>query len=308
MEVKDIIKDFQDYQAKLEKSEKTIKSYMTCINSFIKDYQMLKTNDLKQLQDLNFINRWIDAEKEKGLNLSTINKEKSILSVFSNYLVLIGLLDENKIKQFENLKTNNIHFDIYSNEQVDLILDLLSKKAKRKEKREVDNKLNIMYKCIFNIFFLLALRNEEVTRIQIDDINLNNGIMFVRCKGHKGEISHKSKLNNQVLNMVKEWLDIRRQIEVEEEYRDLLFVSPLTKKNISTDAIRKQMKKIKKELNINNDNLMVHTIRHTRLSNLISNGVDIQKISLYAHHSQVSTTNKYYIHITDNVLDELSNL
>ena len=128
--------------------------------------------------------------------------------------------------------------------------------------------------------------------------------MYVRCKGHKGEISHKSKMNKETLSIVKEWLEVRNNIISNEDY---LFISPLSKKQISTDAIRKQMRLLQQELNIEGD-LMIHSIRHTRISELVTKGADIKKVSMFAHHSNQKTTELFYCHSTEEMLEELSEI
>lgn len=304
--MKDIINNFREWNMKMNKAEKTIKMYNDYITNFVDEYQITIEN-INQLSDKEFAKRFIDDELAKGLKPGTINKHKNIISTFSNYLVFEDIIESNKFKEMSNIKNDNHKIETYSTDEIELILNLVNEKCNREYQRHIDKQVAVMYKAIFNIFTKLALRNEEVTRIEIDDIDWNTGMMYVRCKGHKGEISHKSKMNQETLEIVKEWLSIRRTIEVKDENKNLLFISPLNKKGVSTDAIRKQMKNIKEELGIEND-LLIHSLRHTRISNLVAKGADIQKISQFAHHASQNTTEKFYCHSTDEMLDELANL
>ena len=304
--MKDIINGFREWNVKLNKAEKTIKMYNDYITNFIDEYQITVEN-INQLSNKEFTKRFIDDELAKGFAPGTINKHKNIISTFSNYLVFEDIIESNKFKEMSNIKNDNHKIETYSTDEIELILNLVNEKCNREYKRHIDKQVAVMYKAIFNIFTKLALRNEEVTRIEINDIDWNTGMMYVRCKGHKGEISHKSKMNKETLEIVKEWLSIRRTIEVKDENKNLLFISPLNKKGVSTDAIRKQMKNIKEELGIEND-LLIHSLRHTRISNLVAKGADIQKISQFAHHASQNTTEKFYCHSTDEMLDELANL
>ena len=77
---------------------------------------------------------------------------------------------------------------------------------------------------------------------------------YLRLDGRIGEQTFGfDRYLNQLFYKDKEWLSIRRTIEVKDENKNLLFISPLNKKGVSTDAIRKQMKNIKEELGIEND-------------------------------------------------------
>lgn len=305
--MKELLNQFRCYEEKLNKSQKTIKEYVKEVELFIRNYNINSIEDFKILEDTDFLTDvWLN-DMIKQYSVATVNKKKASLSVFSSYLVLQDIIKENKIKQIENLKNDNRKIEVYTTDETERILNLVNEKCNREYSRHIDKQVAVMHKAIFNIFFNLALRNEEVTKIQINDINWETGMLYVRCKGHKGEISDKSKMNKETLSIVKEWLEIRKTIEVKDENKDLLFISPLSKKRLSTDAIRKQMKNIQSELGIEGDK-MIHTIRHTRISELIGKGADIKKVSMFAHHSSQGTTERFYCHNTDEMLDELAEM
>ena len=306
MDINLLINNFIEYEQKLNRSDKTLKLYKTEINLFIKRYNISSINDLKLLENIDFLtNTWIEDMK-KEYEPSTINKKKIPLSVFSNYLVLQGITQENKIKSISNIKSDNKKIEVYTDKEIKDIFNLLDKRY-IKENNILTKNINLMYKAIFNILYNLALRNEEVTRIKISDINWENGLIYVRCKGGNGEITNKSKMNKETLDIIKQWLQIRNNINIKEGYEDILFISPKSKKGLTTEAIRKHFKEVKKELGIN-DGKMIHTLRHTKASNLISKGVEIKKVSMFLHHASQNTTEKYYIHNTEQVLEELSEL
>ena len=304
MDINLLINNFLEYEQKLNRSDKTLKLYKTEINLFIKRYNISSINDLKLLENIDFLtNTWLEDMK-KEYEPSTVNKKKIPLSVFSNYLVLQGIMQENKIKYISNIKSDNKKIEVYRNKEIKDIFNLLDKRY-IKENNILTKNINLMYKAIFNMLYSLALRNEEITRIKISDINWENGLIYVRCKGGNGEITNKSKMNEETLDIIKQWLQIRNNINIKEGYEDILFISPKSKKSLTTEAIRKHFKEIKKELGIN-DGKMIHTLRHTKASELISKGVEVKKVSMFLHHSSQNTTEKYYIHNTEQVLEELS--
>ena len=303
MNINSIIENFLEYERKLERAEKTLKLYKIETTLFVKRYSISTIEEIKVLQDVDFlVNTWLEDMK-KEFAPSTINKKKKYLSTFSNYLVSQGILEINKIKTISNIKVDNHRIETYTKTEIKNILEFLDNKWMQENNLFYKN-INLMYKTIFNVLYNLALRNEEVTKIKINDIDIQTGILFVRCKGGKGEITNKSKLNKEVLTIVKQWLSIRNTIQSDS---DLLFISPKTKEGITTEAIRLKMREIKKELGIDGDKL-IHTLRHTRASELIAKGVEVKKVSMYLHHASQATTEKYYIHNTEEVLNELSEL
>ena len=304
MNINTIVNNFLKYEEKLNRSEKTLKSYRIEVNLFIKRYNISTIKDIQILQDINFLtNTWLEDMK-KDYSASTVNKKKIPLSVFSNYLVSQGILSENKIKTISNVKVNSKKLETYTTEEINNILVLLNKRY-IEENNLLYKNINLMYKAIFNMLYNLALRNEEVTRIKINDIDWSTGILYVRCKGGNGEITNKSKMSKETLSIAKQWLIVRENIKTNDT--ELLFISPMSKKGLTTEAIRKQLKGIKEELGINGDK-MVHTIRHTKASELIAKGVDVKKVSMFLHHANQKTTEKYYCHNTDEILEELSEL
>ena len=298
-----LLEKFKNYEEKLNKSDKTIKVYVKEVNYFLDKYNLNSIESLKIMEEKDFWSKWLE-DMTNEYQPNTIVKKKTALSVFSDFLIFQDIISVNKVKQLQNVKNDNKKIEVYSTNDKERILNLLNEKCSRNTQRKIDQKVNIMYKAIFHIFFNLALRNEEVTNIRIDDINWETGSMYVRCKGHKGEISHKSKMNKETLLIVKEWLEVRNNIISNEDY---LFISPLSKKQISTDAIRKQMRLLQQELNIEGD-LMIHSIRHTRISELVAKGADVKKVSMFAHHSNQKTTELFYCHSTEEMLEELSEI
>ena len=298
-----LLEKFKNYEEKLNKSDKTIKVYVKEVNYFLDKYNLNSIESLKIMEEKDFWSNWLE-DMTNEYQPNTIVKKKTALSVFSDFLIFQDIISVNKVKQLQNVKNDNKKIEVYSTNDKERILNLLEEKCSRNTQRKIDQKVNVMYKAIFHIFFNLALRNEEVTNIRISDVDWETGSMYVRCKGHKGEISHKSKMNKETLSIVKEWLEVRNNIISNEDY---LFISPLSKKQISTDAIRKQMRLLQQELNIEGD-LMIHSIRHTRISELVTKGADIKKVSMFAHHSNQKTTERFYCHDTEEMLDELSTL
>ena len=298
-----LLEKFKNYEEKLNKSDKTIKVYVKEVNYFLDKYNLNSIESLIIMEEKDFWSKWLE-DMTNEYQPNTIVKKKTALSVFSDFLIFQDIISTNKVKQLQNVKNDNKKIEVYSTNDKERILNLLEEKCSRNTQRKIDQKVNVMYKAIFHIFFNLALRNEEVTNIRISDVDWETGSMYVRCKGHKGEISHKSKMNKETLSIVKEWLEVRNNIISNEDY---LFISPLSKKQISTDAIRKQMRLLQQELNIEGD-LMIHSIRHTRISELVTKGADIKKVSMFAHHSSQKTTERFYCHDTEEMLDELCEL
>ena len=67
----------------------------------------------------------------------------------------------------------------------------------------------------------------------------------------------------------------------------------------SNNAINKTLRNILAELNIQKQDFNFHSLRHTHVAYLLSQGVDIYAISKRLGHSDLSTTTDIYAYLID---------
>lgn len=303
-----IINNFKQYNINLKKSQNTIDNYMIELNTFLKDFNINSIEDIKQLQEKEFISNWLLEMNNKGYASKTINKKKNVLSVFSDFLMLEDVIKENKFKQLANISDANNKIDIYTNEEIKRIYGYIEEKIKEdKFQRKIDKEVYKTNLVAIKLMSVCALRIKELSEIRLSDIDMENGKILIRGKGHKGEISRFNKVNKEVLKSINEYLEIRSKINIKEEAQEYLFISPISKNKITNESIRNFIKKINKELNIITSS-PCHAFRHNRATDLIAKGANIKKVSLYLGHTNQNTTEKYYIHQDIDTIEELSEL
>jgi integrase/recombinase XerD len=306
--MKNLINDFKNYNIQLNKSENTIENYLIELNTFLKDFNINTIEDLKQLQEKEFIKYWLQKMNSKNYYIASINKKKNVLSVFSNYLVFENILQENKFKQLPTLKNDNVKIDIYTHEDIEKIFKYIEDKIKEnKFQRNIDKNVYKVNLTAIKLLGSCALRVEELCSIKINDIDLTTRKILIRGKGGKGKVTRFNKINLEVMELIKEYLNIRKNIKIKEGNEEYLFISPISKSKITDDSIRRFIKRINKELNIITGS-PIHAFRHRRASELIEKGADVKQVSLYLGHANQSTTEKYYIHSTENTIEALSKL
>jgi site-specific recombinase XerD len=253
-------------------------------------------------------NNWISDMKNKYAP-SNINKKKNILSVFSNYLIIEGIISENKIKLISNIKNDVQKIEVYSEDELKSIFEYMDNKIKEDNfQRKIDKQVWMLNRLIVKIIYDNALRISEAVGIKLEDINLEEGNKFyIRGKGHNGNVSRFNVFKKETVELLKEYLNLRTEIKIKDGNQDYLFISPLSKSKITDNSLRKFFKKILDELNIDYNSPM-HDIRHSKLTELIEKGAEVKKVSMYAGHTSERITEKYYIHQTDKVMEELSEL
>ena len=304
--MKGIINGFMEHQIKLNKSEKTIKTYVEYIEKFIKEYDITVEN-IEMLSSSDFAKQFLEDELAKGFAPGTINRKKNTISVFSNYLMFLNMIPENKFKQLSSVKDDHKKIDVYTDEQLEKMLDYLDNKITENNfQRKVDLKVWKMQRCIIHLLMTSGMRISEVVKMRINDFDLSNGNAYaIRGKGFNGNISRKNAFNKEVAEELKDYLKIRSEIKIAEGDEEFLFISPLNKKHINEQTVRMFVKRMFKEIGIEGT---LHEYRHTKATDLINKGIDVKKVSLFLGHANQNTTERYYIKGNDDTMEELANL
>ena len=306
--MKDIINGFMEWNKKMNKAEKTIKMYNDYIVNFVDEYQITIEN-INQLENKEFAKRFIDDELNKNLKPGTINKHKNILSTFSNFLVFEDIIESNKFKEMSSIKNDSHKVSVYTDEDIKRIFDYMDNKIKEdKFQRHIDKQVYIVNMTAIKLLYKNALRISEAVSIEMNDFNLDNGNKFyIHGKGGHGKVTRFNSFSNDMIDLINKVLEIRSNIEIKDGNEKYFFISPISKSKITEASLRKFLKNILAELNIEY-NSPAHDMRHSKLSELVSKGVEISKVASFAGHKSAKTTEAFYIHPVESTMDELVNL
>jgi integrase/recombinase XerD len=155
--------------------------------------------------------------------------------------------------------------------------------------------------------FFCALRNGEVCNLKWKDIDLRSKrLKVVQGKGYKDGYV---KISNKCIPILKKW----RELNGSEEY---FLPSDSNKYNHMRpraflirfkNALRKAGLEIPTGRNAGGamqHQYKVHTLRHSRCTHLLSNGIPIHKVRSFMRHERLETT-LTYTWITNPELDEM---
>ena len=110
-----------------------------------------------------------------------------------------------------------------------------------------------------------------------------------------------------MIEQINKCLEIRSNINIKEGNEKYFFISPISKTKITEDSLRKFLRNILKELEIESSSVL-HNLRHYRATELISKGQNVKNVSLFLGHANVKTTERYYIHQDEEMMEELSEI
>ena len=242
-------------------SEKTIKSYLYCINRFLKYTR--KTIDKISKRDVRLFLE----------NLSEKNKTGNTMNL---YHMAIRFL-------FEEVLDKRIWLNIkYSKVPRNPSITL----TKEDIKRLINSIKNSKHKLMIQLMYGSGLRVSELTNLKIDDLDLEKGYGWVRNgKGNKDRlfiIPDSLKIN------LKEFITSKKINEY-----DYLFTS-LKGNKYSIRSPQQIIKHAAKKAMINKK-VSCHTLRHSFATHLIEEGYSISEVQSLLGHKSPETT-FIYIH------------
>lgn len=155
---------------------------------------------------------------------------------------------------------------------------------------------NIREKTLLGVLAYTAIRNLELCRLLVKDIDFRSNTVFIRGgKGHKDGLVFVSPA---CLDIIKEYIQHYRR---KEEQTLFFSVAPNRRDDLlRTDAVRKTIKKIAKRAGIQR-RIWPHLFRHSLAMNMLAKGCDIYSIREQLRHSYIDTT-LIYVHSSPQVM------
>lgn len=172
---------------------------------------------------------------------------------------------------------------------------------------------DIRKKVAFSIGLNLGLRGAEITGLSWQDIDFEKGTISINKNtiyvGGFGVVtkSTKNKSSTRIINMPQSLINLLQKyyiwwLEQKTSHGDLwantdkLFVQN-NGKDMSNSTISVWLKEF--EIKNNLKKVTLHGLRHTNITMLILNGVDIKTVASRVGHSDVQTTLNIYSHFTN---------
>lgn len=246
-------------------SEKTIQSYLFYNKKF-----------------LEFVNKTpeeITEENIKEFIAKKINEKLSSKSIALIKAALKFYYDDVLSKNIVNIRTPKISRKLPA---------VLSKDEIKKMLNSTKNK---KHKLVMELIYSSGLRLSECVNLKRDDLELNEGIGWVR-KG-KGSKDRMFILSERLKEKLERYMD--------KSPGEYLFNGRNGK--LSVRAIQKLVREAAKRADIKK-NVSPHTLRHSFATHLLENGVDIRYIQVLLGHSSISTT-ELYTHISNEKLKHI---
>lgn len=173
-----------------------------------------------------------------------------------------------------------------------------------------NNELNVS-RAMIQFACYTGARLSEIAGLTTKDIDLKKGLVSITKTYNYRDGGFAPTKNPQSIRKIDiddHYISILKKRVLTHELRkqELLFAKNGSSTPPTSNAVNKELRKIFKDIGIKSD-MNFHGLRHTHISYLLANGVNIQYVSKRAGHSSVSTTLNVYTHILERLeRDEIS--
>jgi integrase/recombinase XerD len=151
--------------------------------------------------------------------------------------------------------------------------------------------LGIRDRAMLGVYYGCGLRRMEGINLDVDDVNLQAGVLHVRCG--KNSRQRLVPLSGGVREDLSNYLRFARPAHACGSER-AFFLSKRGKR-LSEQAMADRLQRLKEKALIDRQ-VSLHTLRHSIATHLLSSGMSTEKIKRFLGHSSLETT-QIYTHI-----------
>lgn len=250
-------------------SSKTIKSYNSCILNVAKKIN----KDPSAITEMDLRGFLLKNKKySSSTRMGIINAFKTFFKLCLNKEFDHKVLPRPKVEQKQP--------DILSIEEVQKIISLI---------------VNIKHKAIFCLMYSCALRVGEVVNLKIKDLDTKNNRILI--KNGKGKIDRVVMLDSGLLEFLRGyWAEYKTKEYLFEGAKGGTY---------SEKSIQTFVKLYSGKAGINKK-ISSHSLRHSCLTQMIKDGVDLRTIQKIAGHKNINTTAGYIKLVDSDILETKS--
>ncbi|SNR78872.1 integrase/recombinase XerC [Methylobacillus rhizosphaerae] len=151
---------------------------------------------------------------------------------------------------------------------------------------ECEDILSARDRAMLELFYSSGLRLSEVTGLDLDNLNLAEGIVTVTGKGNKTRIV---PIGSQAIKAMQHWLEMRQPVA--SQGQQAVFLNRYGNR-ISGRAIQYRIKQWALRQDISSD-VHPHMLRHSFASHVLQSSGDLRAVQEMLGHANISTTQVY---------------
>lgn len=279
MDINHLVKLFlEDVKSIKRYSPNTVKSYKTDLESLIKYCEENSRIKLEQINE-RFIKNYLMLLSEHGLDKSSISRKLASTRGLFKFAFYHNYIDKNPAAYISNPKSKRKLPEVASTKSILDIYQIV-------DEQERDD--SSLIKAIIETLYGCALRVDELCKLNIGDVDLQEKIIKVKGKGSKTRIV---PIGDKSLEIIKEYLKERSALK----NQDPFFINKKGLRIYPRYVQRVVKKYLSKVTDIKKKS--PHVLRHSAATHMLDNGADLQAVKEILGHENLSTT-QIYTHVS----------
>ena len=257
-------------------SANTVQAYRRDLEKF---FGFAATRDIRSFsqltpEDVEAYKLYLNAQ---GLSSSSVSRSLSSLRGLFQYLLSVGLAENNPAKNVHNDKVVRKELNVLTSKEVETLL----------AQPDTNDVKGIRDKAMLELLYATGIKVSELIGLNLSDLNLS--VSCIRCG--EGENERLIPLYPVALKAVTNYLEYSRKILTSASDESALFVN-ISGERLSRQGFWKILKAYVQAANITKD-ITPHTLRHSFATHLLENGADIHDIQEILGHRDLSSTQRY---------------
>ena len=270
--------EYCEYRKELDR--KTLKAYRIDLRQYF-EYICVDEPDKEKIEE--YVTHLHKSYKQK-----TVKRKIASIKAFYNYLEETEIIAESPFRKIKVKFKETVTLPrIIPREEIEKLLNHMYQCLNENDK--ASRKFMLRDVAVIEVFFATGARVYEISNIRDDSINLNTGL--IRLMGKGGKERYVQISNTSILEVLKKYYDENEQSIKKSGY---FFVNN-RESRYTEQSIRLMLKKYTKQAGIER-NITPHMFRHSFVTYLIEEGVDVSCVQQILGHSSIKTT-QIYIHI-----------
>jgi integrase/recombinase XerC len=271
-------------------SAHTVKSYREDLTQALEVFRQQPSQPLTPVQlSTRHVRAYLAWLHGKGYAKATIARRMAAVRSWCRFLCRQGVLTANPAEGLRTPRQDKKLPHFMGEADVQRLL----------EAPAADVPLAVRDRAILETLYSAGVRVSELTGLDVDDLDLDSGLVTVRGKGKKERLA---LLGPQALAALRAWLTLREQ---QARLRGRAAGAVFLNKNgtrLTSRSVGRLLQKYVGQSGLD-PRSSPHTMRHSFATHLLDRGADIRSVQELLGHRSLSTT-QIYTHVTTHRLRE----
>jgi integrase/recombinase XerD len=269
-------------------SKNTLEAYGHNLNRFLSHLQKKGIHNLEAVGKLD-VKGFLLSLKKQGLSAKSVVRNLVALRTFFKFLTQEGILEANPVEEIESPKVAKTLPEILSLKEVEQLL----------EQPDPQTLLGVRDRAMLELLYATGMRVSELTRLPLNQINLEGGYVLLYGKGSKERLV---PLGREAIQRVTQYLKTARGKLAKGKESPFLFINR-SGGAMSRQRFWKSLKAYGLKAGIRK-RITPHLLRHSFASHLLERGADLRSVQMMLGHVDISTT-QIYTHVTGERLKKV---